>query len=102
MSFFYVGMDEAQAAEDLRSVLRTAAGRRVLRRVLGKSNLMGSSFGGDNASTEFNEGLRRVGLWLAEKIETAAPGEFARLLAESSNDRLADEAKRKRRTDDDD
>ena len=101
MSFFFVPGDEHEDLEDLRAVLRTVSGRRVIRRLLNKSNVLGVSFGGDAASTEFNEGLRRVGIWLVEKIEAAVPGELSKLMLESSNDKLAHSATQKG-TDDDD
>jgi hypothetical protein len=100
MNFFFVPADEKQEFEDICALLRLQAGRRVVRRLLDKSNTLGASFGGDAVNTAFNEGLRRVGLWLATRIEGAMPGELARLMQESSNDRQANATPR--RKDDDD
>lgn len=83
--FFFVPVSQEQEFDDLRLVLKHPAGRRLCRRLLSAGNVMGPSMGGPG--TEYNEGLRAVGLWLATKIETAAPGEVARLMLESGNDR---------------
>lgn len=69
----------------------------MFRRLLSAGNAMGPSIGKDSRSTEYNEGLRAVGLWLATKIETAVPGDVARLMQESSNDRQAANAKTRRK-----
>jgi hypothetical protein len=87
--FFFVPADPEQEAEDLRLSLKHAAARRVFRRLLAWSNVMGLSRGEGNGTTDYNEGLRAVGLLLAAKIETAAPGEIARLMAEGAMAREA-------------
>lgn len=97
--FFYVPPSEEQELEDLRIILRLPGGRRMFRRLLAIGNVMGPSMGTDGRSTEYNEGLRAVGIWLATKIETAAPGDVARLMQESSNDKQAANAKTTRRKD---
>lgn len=91
--FFFVPADKDRELEDLRAVLRLPAGRRALRRLLAAGNVMGPSMGAHGPGTEYNEGLRALGLWLATKIETAAPGELARLMLESANDRQAANAR---------
>lgn len=92
-NFFFVPESEEQEREDLRAMLRLPAGRRMFRRLLSAGNVMGPSMGKDERGTEYNEGLRALGLWLATKIETAAPGDVARLMQESGNDRMAANAK---------
>ena len=87
--FFFVPAEEPQELEDLRAVLKLPSGRRVFRRLLDAGNVFGASMAAEGRSTEYNEGLRAVGLWLANRIEIALPGEIARLLAESARDRLA-------------
>lgn len=87
--FFYVPESEDQELEDLRTILRLPAGRRQFRRLLSAGNAMGPSMGKDGRSTEYNEGLRAIGIWLATKIETAVPGDVAKLMQESSNDKMA-------------
>ncbi len=88
-NFFFVPEDREQEREDLRAVLRLPAGRRTFRRLLAAGNVMGVSFGRDERGTEYNEGIRAVGLWLATKLEAAAPGELARLMQDSGEDRQA-------------
>jgi hypothetical protein len=95
-NFFFVPPGEEQESDDLRVVLKLPAGRRLFRRLLTAGNVLGPSMGTEGRSTEYNEGLRAAGIWLATKIETAAPGELARLMLESGNDRLAANAKLKR------
>ena len=95
--FFYVPESAEQELEDIRVLLRLPGGRRIVRRLLSAGNVLGPSMGKDSRGTEYNEGLRAVGLWLAAKIETAAPGDVARLMQESSNDRQAANAKTTRR-----
>ncbi len=74
-----------QDREDLRAMLSAPEGRRVLRRILGATSFIAPSYApGDALATAYNEGLRAVGLWLFGEIENTAPGEFARLLLESS------------------
>lgn len=87
--FFFVPGGDAQETEDLRQLLKMPAGRRLFRRLLSASNAMRFTFTADARSTDYNLGLQAVGLWLAAKIETAAPGEIPRLMLESSMDRQA-------------
>jgi hypothetical protein len=91
--FFHVPESEDLELDDLRVLLRMPGGRRVFRRLLAACNVMGPSMGKDGRVTEYNEGLRACGLWLATKIETASPGDIARLIMESGCDRLAANAK---------
>lgn len=99
-NFFFVPFDEAQELEDLRFLLRLAPARRVFRRLLSAGNVMGPSMGATERGTEYNEGLRAAGLWLAAKIETSAPGDMARLMQESSNDKMAANAAARRKNSD--
>lgn len=81
--FFLVPASADQANEDMRAALRIPAARRMFRRLLSASRVLGVSFGNDARSTEYNEGVRAVGLWLAAAIETAEPGGLAGLMLES-------------------
>lgn len=101
MNFLFVPPDEQQELEDLRAVLKLPAGRRFFRRLLSAGNVLGSSMAADTRTTEYNEGLRAVGLWMAKNIETATPGGLARLILESGNDRQAENAKPRRKDNDD-
>ena len=88
--FFFVPAGPEQEAEDLRSLLKNPPGRRTLRRLLNAASVLDVS----TTSPGF-------GIWLAGQIETAAPGEFARLIAESTHDRLAENARPRRKNNDD-
>jgi len=101
-NFFFVPADEQQELEDMRVMLKLSSGRRAFRRFLSAVNVIGSSMvmvNNEVKITEYNEGLRAVGIWLATKIETADPGAVARLMLESSNDRQAKNAKTRRKED---
>lgn len=71
-----------QLAENLRAVMATLPGRRVLWFVLSDSGLFRSSYtGGDG--TIFNEGMRNVGLRLAARLRAACPDEYLSMLEEN-------------------
>ena len=75
------------ATADMLTALKSPEMRRVLLRVLHKSNLLQASYvKGDAQATMFNEGLRAVGLWLKNEIDQADPEAFARLLIERRNE----------------
>lgn len=77
---------DTQGMTDLLTALKSPEMRRVLRRMLQKSNLLQPSYArGDALGTAFNEGLRAMGLWLKAEIDTADPEAFARLLTEKEN-----------------
>ena len=87
--FFFVRPCPEQEAEDMRAALAHEPMRRIFRRLLASSNVMGPSFAADDKSAAFNEGLRAVGLWLAARIERAAPGRVAALMRESGEELAA-------------
>ena len=62
--------------EDLRSVLKTSAGRNVLWQVLEQANVFGISYTGESNSTFFNEGMRNIGNRLLAHIQQANPDAF--------------------------
>lgn len=83
---FFVEPDARRHKADMRAALRHENTRRVFRRLLAWSNVMGQSWSKDAGAAAYNEGLRAVGLWLAQQIETAAPGELAALMRESAEE----------------
>ena len=89
VSFFFVNPDEEQEKQDFLGALANENTRRVFRLLLSVSNALGPSYSQEGHSTEYNEGLRAVGLWLAAKIEKAAPGQIAALMRESADDYAA-------------
>ncbi|MDR2800870.1 MAG: hypothetical protein LBB52_06350 [Desulfovibrio sp.] len=87
--FFFVPPSPEQEREDFRAALKHANTRRIFRRLLNVGNAMGPSKALGEGNTEYNEGIRALALWLAGKIENAAPGEFAALMRESGEERIA-------------
>ena len=83
---FFVAPDAARHREDMRAALTHTNTRRVFRRLLAWSNVLGQSWQKDAGATAYNEGLRAVGLWLAQLVEDASPGELAALLRESAEE----------------
>jgi hypothetical protein len=80
------------AREDLRAVLSFPAGRRVLLRALWQSNVLGRSYApADALATAHNEGIRSVGVWLVNEIDSAETGGFARLLLNLNDTEDSDE-----------
>jgi hypothetical protein len=67
---------------DLRSVLATAEGRRLVWRYLTRCGVFKTSMTG-SSQTFFLEGQRNVGLWLLADINAADPGAYVTMLAES-------------------
>lgn len=74
--------DNRQDHEDLRAVLETPTGRRVMRRVLDACRLEHSSFNTNALAMAFNEGARSVGLHLLRDIQEALPDHWMILLHE--------------------
>lgn len=79
--------NQQQFEADLRDLLNSAAGRRVLKIILGECNLLKPSFvQKDVQATAYNEGIRSVGLWLSVWIDQASPGELYKILTEKLGD----------------
>lgn len=75
-----------QLLNDIETLLKLPAGRRLFLVMLEQANVLGISYAaGDPTQTAYNEGVRAVGLWLKTLIEAASPGAFPRLLLESLN-----------------
>lgn len=73
---------EKQWSEDLRAVLATPEGRRVLDRVMDRSKMMSREIFTGNSSTFYNLGQRDIGLWLYGEVMSAAPGSFIKMMQE--------------------
>ena len=74
-----------QRHEDLRLLLQTPAGRRILHWLLTApdlGNLFGDVVGGDMDETNRNIGAQRIGRLLQAELEEASPEAFFRILEE--------------------
>ncbi len=67
---------------DLRAVLATRQGRRLVWRYLTRCGVFKTSMTG-SSQTFFLEGQRNVGLWLLADINAADPAAYVQMLAES-------------------
>lgn len=67
---------------DMRFILSTAQGRRVIWRYLEACGVFQISFNHSGAITSFNEGMRNIGLKLLTDINDAAPEAYVTMLKE--------------------
>lgn len=76
-----------QELADMAAVVSTPEGARLLSRILGHSNVLGTSYAvNDPYATAHNEGLRRLGVWLIQEMEEARPGAVAALFLSQQED----------------
>lgn len=74
---------EEQADADLRALLNTREGRASVWRILQECGVYHLSFSSDHGVMSFNEGKRKMGLWLIATIHHAAPNAYLRMQAEA-------------------
>ena len=79
-----------QAKADLRAVLQTPQGRRVLWRVLGRAHLFESGWSPDTAAVHFAAGERNVGLWLVHEINAADASAFIGMMQDAAQQETHD------------
>lgn len=70
-----------QQNEDIRWLMSTKSGRRVMSRLLDFTGVYRSSFTG-NSETFFREGQRNVGLHFLADVQSLAPGDYVLMLQE--------------------
>lgn len=70
---------------ELRDVMATNVGRKVMYRMLVKAGIYMSSYNPEakDSSVYFYEGKRNMGLWLMAELEEAAPQSFAEMIKEN-------------------
>ena len=73
--------------EDLRKVLDSREGRRVLWSILDEAGVYGASYTGEAISSAYAEGRRGVGITLLQKIENLAPGSYLTMQREALDER---------------
>ena len=78
-----------RADRDLREVMDTRAGRRVVWRIIDlKARVAASSFAGEEThAMAYAEGRRAVGLDLMAHAQRVAPTEYVHMLAEATEER---------------
>jgi len=72
--------------DDLRAVVATPEGRRVMWRMLEHCGVFRSTFTGHGARDAFNEGARNVGLFVMGELAEAEPEVITTMLKESKKD----------------
>lgn len=75
--------DRQRQVEDMRSVLNTVQGRRVVWRYLCECKVFETSFHPSGSQTYFNEGMRNIGLQLLADINESSPEAYQVMLKES-------------------
>ena len=87
MNFLYIVNDRETEQDDYRTALKSPEVRRIFRRLLRESMYFSSSYAkGDAMAMAHNEGLRRMGQYLAEKIEAAQQGALAGLMQDGTRE----------------
>lgn len=66
--------------QDLRKVLETGPGRRVLWRILEESKMMAPDLFTGNSQTFHNLGKRDLGMWIYQEIIDANPNKFVEMM----------------------
>lgn len=74
-------------ADDIRQVMGTEQGRRVVWAVLEQGKVFGSTFAVDPAVTAFNEGQRNIALALFMRVMSACPDQYLKMAAEAEFNR---------------
>jgi len=77
---------EAQVeADDIKWLMGSKRGRRIVRRLLERFGIWKSSFHPDALTMAFNEGRRNEGLALLAQVTGNSPDRYAEMLKEKSN-----------------
>lgn len=84
-------LDRDQRSADVRAVMDTGAGKRLLWGVIEQDcNGFGGSFVAGHADiSAFNEGRRSIGVDLMLEIQTAAPEQYAAMVADRAREAAA-------------
>ena len=75
-----------QEREDIRAVMSTEQGRRVINKLIVRAGIYKTSFTGQSNQTIFNEGNRNQGLMLLTEVVRDAPGSYELMMKENSDD----------------
>lgn len=83
--------DNYLANEDMKWLMGSKRGRRIVWRILERTGIFRSSFTG-NSETFFREGMRNVGLVLMAQINQACPESYTTMVKEQNEHRDNDDA----------
>ncbi|EPV6100127.1 hypothetical protein ACV8AU_001135 [Escherichia coli] len=72
-------------ADDIRQVMSTESGRRVIWSVLEQGKVFAATFSVDPCVTAFNEGQRNLALVLFSRVMTACPEQYLKMADEAKN-----------------
>ena len=74
--------------DDLRIVMGSQGGRRLIHRMLSRAGIYKCSFAAEGSSelTAFNEGGRNLGLWVLSEVGTACPAHYLKMIEEHKNE----------------
>lgn len=70
--------------DDIRFVMDSAMGRRVIWKVLEQGKVFSSCFAGDPQVTAFNEGQRNLALALFQRVMANCPEQYLKMAAEAN------------------
>ncbi|WP_130997555.1 Bbp19 family protein [Klebsiella variicola] len=72
--------------DDIRFVMDSAQGRRVIWAVLEQGKVFSACFAGDPQVTAFNEGQRNLALALFQRVMTHCPDQYLKMAAEANEE----------------
>lgn len=79
---------EQREKDDIKFVMDSEQGRRVVWGLLEKGQVFGTCFNVDPNITAFNEGQRNLALVLFQRVMTHCPDQYLKMAAEASEDNL--------------
>ncbi|MCH9329187.1 hypothetical protein MMP96_07775 [Enterobacter hormaechei] len=75
---------EQREKDDIKFVMDSEQGRRVIWSLLEKGKVFAPCFAGDSHLTAFNEGQRNLALVLFQRVMTHCPDQYLKMAAEAS------------------
>ncbi|MBS3048141.1 hypothetical protein [Enterobacter mori] len=79
---------EQREKDDIKFVMDSEQGRRVVWGLLERGQVFGTCFNVDPNITAFNEGQRNLALVLFQRVMTHCPDQYLKMAAEASEDNL--------------
>lgn len=72
--------ERTQEVEDIKWLMASAAGKRVVWRLLSQAGVHRTPFAGHDPQTNFNAGAQSVGIWLLGEVMEHAPDAYLQML----------------------